>query len=311
MGAFQKIYKVSDSFVIGWTGYKAPATTVIKEIFSNYEGQNPSLGAVKNFLCKFGTLGRINCLIIGWIVEDGRFCCFRWKSEVPEEFEVGDSFFEGSGKEHLREILNPMGESGRLPEVNSALGKLANLLGHEVYCGTNLQSLFGGGYQLIYYSEGAFQVLPSSTIIFTSAIEQENKLLVYPNNKFLKCRYENNGFQTMAISQNNDLPPEIAVHYAHPIFSEPATLEDEVEPLSLVSDYYALYVDVTCRDGLRGEHVTTFKDEHKGSTIRINRNPEALDTITVNRQVFSRVVEMVKNRKPDRESYPTRKWLSK
>jgi hypothetical protein len=311
VGAWQKIYKVSNSFAIGWAGNRAAATSVVRALFVKFEARSPFLQDVRNFLIKYADPGHEPCLLVGWIVEDGATYCFRWRSDASQRFELGEEFLEGSGNEHLREILRPTGETGKEPVVNSALGKLANLLGHEVLYGTNLENAFGGWYQLIYYDEG-FRVLPSATFVFLSATEGEKEPLVVPTQRFLKSQYENGVLQTMVISCQNALPPEVALHYAYQIFLDQPDTENEEKVLSLVSDYYAVYVDVTWRDGLRGEYVTTLKDEDKGSTIRIGQSTEGFETITLNSgTLLKRIGEVIKNRNPDRATYPTRKWLAK
>lgn len=223
-GAWQKIYRVSDSFAIGWAGNRQTARTVIKDLFSRFENRNPSAKDVEDVLATYHFPDKEYCLLIGWIVTPGRARCFRWRTNEPEALDVAQEFFEGLGGAYLREILKPAGESGKEPLVNSALGKVANLLGHEIYYGTNLKSAFGGSYELIYYDEG-FRVLPSATFVFLSATEEENGLLVAPSQRYLKSRYDNGVLQTMVVSDINGWPPQIALHYAHPIYREPPRIE--------------------------------------------------------------------------------------
>src|SRR6266508_848124 len=79
----QKAYKISDNFVLGWTGAKLAAKGVIKALLGRYGGKQVSLQEIKEYLRKIDGWDVLNCVIIGWVYEEQQATAFKWDSAKP------------------------------------------------------------------------------------------------------------------------------------------------------------------------------------------------------------------------------------
>ncbi|HXU38219.1 MAG TPA: hypothetical protein VN937_17815 [Blastocatellia bacterium] len=308
----QKIYIISDNVAVGWAISRAIAAEVISDLFNAFEGKAPSVAEVKAFLCGREKTEEDTCLLIGWIVENSNASCFRWISQSPDEFTTGDQFVEGFGKDFFNEIVKPTGESGGDPLINSALGKLANLLSYEMLEGKNLQWQFGGAYQLIYYADGGFRHLTSATFVTFTATEQENGEVQFGFvSRILKFQFEDGILKMMAVSKSANGNVSSRMYYAYAIHTGKPQPPPAPDGLSLISDYHAILVDIRFRDGVRGELATTYARDIPNPPLQITRTPEALETVDISNRFLARVIKLIKDRNPDKSAFPTRDWLTK
>src|SRR5690349_19037750 len=66
--AKRKLHRVSDNFVVGWTGLMVSAELVIQAVYDRFRNQAATLSAVKDFLTNYPATrlpGRV--YLIGWV----------------------------------------------------------------------------------------------------------------------------------------------------------------------------------------------------------------------------------------------------
>jgi hypothetical protein len=103
----QKVYRVSDSLVIGWSGTKFAAGNIVERIFSRFSVSPVSLADLQTFFGDEIGYTNLPCTIIGWVLENGNSQLFRWNSNRPEKLETATILVEGSGSDHFRHIFDP------------------------------------------------------------------------------------------------------------------------------------------------------------------------------------------------------------
>lgn len=175
----KKINKVSSNFVIGWTGRKLNAVTVLKPLFETFGNKKVSMKEVEEFLLSFDTsqfIGDENenkLLMSGWIIDDEEYS-FLWNGnynnfETKELFfDEGNGIFLGSGSNFFEGLLQ---ESEEVPihtsnsdlyfqAVGSVLKEVCALTNGE-YPATNKswRNGFGFAYEVLIYDGNRFNYL--------------------------------------------------------------------------------------------------------------------------------------------------------
>jgi hypothetical protein len=316
----QKVYAISDNVAIGWCDHKLSAKIIIKDIVNNYGGKTLSLSEIKNHFTSITKFKDLPCIIIGWVAENNKMTCFKWRSDQPQEFIVADAFVEGSGSEYFRSIFTPLAVLGENP-IESVLTKVAHVLKDEVLYGTNLWQLFGGGFKIIYHDGQRFVVLPSVTYIFLQLeeLEDEDSLVLIGPKRILKFHQENQVIQIMAvtldetvISMHNRESQKLApfqMHYTAPITAETGDKFEVRDNLSLSSSYYCICMDIKCIDRpstIRDDQfillslVRCFPDNKKDSLLEIAEQPDNTERLVIQDKVFRDIFNYLKTVKRNR-----------
>src|SRR6266550_4655856 len=81
IGTRKKVHLISPNLVVGWTGSKLAARTVLKELNDEFRDQHVTCAALEDFLTHYPTsdLGSLDTHLVGWVV-DGEPRCFLWNS---------------------------------------------------------------------------------------------------------------------------------------------------------------------------------------------------------------------------------------
>ena len=171
----QKVYCISPTFAVACAGSKPIARQIIRRLQNQYRDRAPSLVEVRNHFRRLSYSQRKYgySVFLGWIVEGQEMHGFRWDSRSPKEFELGDTFVDGSGYNHLKEVLT-VSLIGNDP-LEAALGRVAVLLKDEVLYGSQLWHLFGGGFEIAHFGDSGFSIIPSATFIFLQIEETKNE----------------------------------------------------------------------------------------------------------------------------------------
>lgn len=178
----KKINKITPNFVIGWTGLKINAMSVIRQLFRTFGGKQVSMQDVENFLLNLDTsqfLGAENEIklnMLGWVVDNNKKYCFGWYSALNndeykqliflDENEKG--LFAGSGSKFFEGLLQDRANfnfhSPQLTPYSKAVGRVLN----EICALTNAEYLaidkswrngFGFAYEVLIYDGEEFNYL--------------------------------------------------------------------------------------------------------------------------------------------------------
>jgi hypothetical protein len=265
----QKVYKVADTFALGWAGSEANARFIVRGLLDAFRYRSPSVVEVRTWLQDNGNVGGKECIILGWVVDHGEPVCFRWSTSEPGKLRSGGPFVEGSGAPYFEEILHPttVVVVAGAPSVFQALGRAANLLGHEVLYGRTLLGLFGGGFQLAIVDAGRFWIVPSVTYVFMYAREENGALSFGRWHRALKIEYDYGVVQTMVVSQPGHGPARVEMYHALPVTED--FLYAGPTGLSLESIYYCVWFDILFENGLRGEQIAVMGNGGKEPWLRI------------------------------------------
>jgi hypothetical protein len=292
----QKIYMISDTFVLGWCDSKITAKIIIGDVLAHYKNTRPSLADIQNYFQSQTDHVALSSTIIGWVVQHNVPYCFHWCSSMPHEFNVGEAFIEGSGKDAFRDIFKHRYVSGSYDPVNHALSRIGKLLGHEVLYGTNLWNLFGGGFQIIYWRDNSFHLLPSTTFIFLYAKEDGDNILFGFEKRIIKVLNENEIVQTMALRLKEiGAVGAPQMYYTFPINAHPTKTFAVYSNLALTSEYYCIYVDISCRDEMHAECVISVEDSKREPLLKIIKGPDTMEGLALGETLFRVVVNFLKN----------------
>ena len=157
-GTRKKSHLISKNFVVAWTGSRLAASTVLRELNSQFREQNVTRAGVEDFFTNYDTsqLGALEVHLVGWIIDDGPHC-FLWNNLYPHELFYDSSHVDGSGAPASKRLLKrklesrgSVGDSKIKQAIFYSLSKYATLIGHEIV-GLNHQLHFGFGFELLYF----------------------------------------------------------------------------------------------------------------------------------------------------------------
>lgn len=228
----KKIVKISPNFVIGWTGMKSYAMSVLKELFFKFKNKIVTMKEIERFLLEFDTskfLDDENLTMLGWVIEEKQYC-FEWFSEVNKYdykeiyyLESEKGFFAGSGSDFFEKLLkeskNFYYEFSASNQQIQALGKVLQ----EVCSLTNAEYLatdkswrerFGFGYEVLIFNGKEFNYLDNILYFTLDAFTTEDwELLKYEVLPYL-YRYKTFGnISLFQIQKNTKDRADIHQHY--------------------------------------------------------------------------------------------------
>lgn len=295
VGLCQKVYRVSDTLIIGWCDSQLIAQFVIEDLFKIFGNKQPTLSQIREHLRNTKEYTDLACQLIGWLIEDEKPYCFHWDSKNPDSFELADKFIIGSGQNHFKKIFAPASTVGTLNHIDQALTRVGNLLGYEVLYGNNLWSLFGGGFQIAFLKNGSFAILSSVTYIFLFAKEDKDGVFFGSDKRILKYQYENQIMQVLELHTKRDTIADRKMHYVFPIDAKPNVNYTVYDNLSLVSEYYCIYVDIACHDNSQVQLVLTVTNDKKDFLLNILTREDKIEGLALRETLYSIVAEYLKS----------------
>lgn len=192
----KKIYRVSSNFVIGWTGYKILAATVLRQLLDNFQDRVVTVAEIERFLVNYeieqSSLDQL--LLIAWIVENNNPRCFLWNYAYPRELFYQAECFAGSGEEKFKELKtrDSLEGSWNMLKTNvelaiqSTLIKAAELYSDEILDKMNRRQGFGYGYELLYFDGTQFRYLDNIAYlgmdIYFDPTSSETRMMPYEFN---------------------------------------------------------------------------------------------------------------------------------
>jgi hypothetical protein len=253
----QKIYVISDNFVVGWSGVMLNARKIITKIWNSYNSKQVSFEEIENTLSKFDRYkesSRAVCLI-GWIFEKNNFICFKWDSASPYKLVTSNYFVEGSGKEIAKfELVTKELFSGS--PIEKVISRSAAFLREEVLTGKNLQRRFGGGVEIITFNGERFYIIEPVTYIFMYLAETdvpENLSFFRPIRIITVSKYNDVLIYRAIIPDENSIEtlnkeakgePDIKMFYVPSIYLKDRIQVEVPTNIKLQAKYYCFAVDL-------------------------------------------------------------------
>lgn len=192
-GLGQKVCLLSDSFAIAWAGSWLGARVAIAELRRRAQSGPVSATDAREYLASEPDLKRHPAAFVGFTHFNGRVQKFHFNADEFHSPTLGLTYVSGSGTSAIRDFArflrsSEFAESGGAHSgkraIASALtlgGMLLNgeLRGREA--ATTLRSMFGGGYEIAYFSEGRMRKLPEITyFVWTARVDKGQVRLSYP-----------------------------------------------------------------------------------------------------------------------------------
>ena len=279
----KKIIKISPNFVIGWTGKKFIARSVLQELQNNFGNKNVSVSQVENLLTRYSQsdFGDHEMHLIGWII-DGEPYCFRWNNQYPSELFSAPFHFGGSGAETFQKMFETDYSSlvfgTRRSNIDQAiytsLSRACELISDEVLDRLNRQQGFGYAYELLYFDGAQFQYLDN--VLYLGADALWNPEREFGNYRFYSVAYQYHNLLNHSVVRILDSQTKSQkIDLIHPPFTPPP--EDtsiEFEPASLNADYYCLFLRLATPDGLNIKSSIVLPGTEENKAIYIKKMEE-------------------------------------
>lgn len=183
-GYLQKLYIVSPTITLGFAGYVYEMKSFYFEfkIFCGYYGGKLTDKILRGFLDRYDwkTFTRSSCLILNVSENEqhvpigNRYVVGNWKAGFTESLQ--DLFVVGSGsKMFLDQVMSEtlqMDNFNPLDPNNAIIQNVsmaAEFLGWERKNLSTIRNLWGGGYEIVTYVEGAFQKMDDIAYVISEA----------------------------------------------------------------------------------------------------------------------------------------------
>ncbi|MDY0873183.1 hypothetical protein [Dongia rigui] len=254
-GLRKKISIVRPELALGWSGSTIGARTLIREL-REYQPITPfTFASLSKFLSTLHDFGSNVVEVVGWVGSDAP-TAFRWCSDCHRQIEAIGDVAIGSGAStwisaqpramsHFSATLVDPAERA----ISAMLAKAAILLGSEVHTGSTLKHFSGYGLELIYWAQGSFRYVDEVTYLMfdIEAVSPEN----FQGN-IIPIIYKYKSFGQHCIVQVTQLNSagrrgaksgDTFVSVITPVDNSMPDLDlKKIEPLSLRSDYYCVFI---------------------------------------------------------------------
>jgi len=159
-GLARKVVKVNNQFVIAWTGTRAAAEAVIKEILEMFSDRTPSIQELFEYFTTVDIGSAVDLTVIGWLAHAGNLHPFRWDFNTSTGSFDEESYTAGSGADPVSQIQRFTAVRGNLSiaeqAIGAALGLTTTIIGDEVFTGDSIYALYGGFIEFMYFENGSF-----------------------------------------------------------------------------------------------------------------------------------------------------------
>ena len=260
-GLRQKLTVISDHFIVGWAGDAYPARELIEKLLEGNEQEPYTLDSLNSYLDSLGSsVWQNNIALAGFIKEPNRVGWFGRNAEYVTTG-IGEVGLLGSGVESIKRYLQnftilPISSDTNGNNLShhllTTLGLTGGLLSAEIKSGAGLDKLFGAGYELATWIDGAFKKVDNITYLFWQAWTDGKRAQIRFPHRSLKISYLKD-ILVIRVDSLTSLPDGIGVSaekttcfFVEPIYR--IVDRDELigfEPPSLnstfVCNYFAFY----------------------------------------------------------------------
>jgi|RhiMethySRZTD1v2_1073278.scaffolds.fasta_scaffold01336_19 hypothetical protein len=174
-GLRQKIAVIGDNLVIGWSGSRIAAKTVIQELITRNKHEQFSNDSLMKHLNSLDeTSGAQKVGFVGFIKDARGIAQFGFRYLDLQTASFGRMGLLGTGSGHFEEVIQSLTS---FPQPSRPINDLERALGHGLICSGVLLSaeivtresllhFFGGGYEVASLIKGQFKKLDNITYLF-------------------------------------------------------------------------------------------------------------------------------------------------
>lgn len=174
-GLSRKSMVICQNLAVACAGNGFGASVICSKLRGQFAGKTPDMAHVKKALSTMNdALSESTCCtLVGWVVEGAGPKSFQWDSRTPDDFLMDADFIAGSGDALFREIAwstqqRKLQIYGFDEAQHYALIQISSLLLNEITNGAPIQSLFGGGYDLLIWDGTRFRHGANVSFLFFS-----------------------------------------------------------------------------------------------------------------------------------------------
>lgn len=169
----KKIHRISDGFVVGFTGAAVVGAALVQKLVERFEGIVPSPSELQTFLAMLDLPRREEAMIVGWLCTERSWTSFAWRGEEPAFLELTE-MVAGSGAAHFQSNVDPADRvswGGGLDTAVEQAGyegicNIGKLLSEEVSRGRNLEADYGFGGEVLVWSGTRFRYVADVAYTF-------------------------------------------------------------------------------------------------------------------------------------------------
>lgn len=254
----KKIYRISKNFVVGWTGRKYQAATILRRLFEEFEDKVVTKEQVESYLVSLPEKEiRGDMLhIIGWIIDENPVC-FLWNSLFHHKLFYEPYVASGSGSDEFirqftQKTMQVGVESTTIKVKDAILSTLmltGNLYSDEMLERLNRKKGFGHGYEILYFDGNEFLFLDDVLFIGADFIidpEQHSFEMIQYNTHFHYYCFGSHSLMRHNEPSSSPLPAQLI-----PPIINLDNNEDSVEFIhgSLRAKYYCFFFRCITKSG--------------------------------------------------------------
>ena len=201
LGLKQKVTLLADNCVVAWAGSLLGARIAISGLRELAKTGVLTCESILRHLQADSDLSKHPASFVGMVAESGRLHQFRFNAEHFDSTTLGHVFLSGSGSAAIHEFSKVLAsmESRSTGSANAAVTCVAKtmmlggmLLQAEFRGGlaaTTLRNMFGGGYEIAFFSDGRMRKLEEVSYLFWEAEIAPDEVRVSPPQLVVKQRY--------------------------------------------------------------------------------------------------------------------------
>lgn len=169
----RKVVILHDRLAVAWAGRQIGAQRVIKDLRRWLQETDLDRDRLFAFLDGYEDLGSgARCELVGWIVDDVGPIAFHWN--MRDVWAGDDEYITGSGKEEdFATLVGQRRTFYASPDltpdaqvVHICLTLAGYGIGREVLSGDSLIHRYGGGMEVVLFTEGRFSVVTDTNFMF-------------------------------------------------------------------------------------------------------------------------------------------------
>lgn len=216
VGARRKLIRITPRLVVGWAGTMIAAKVVVKDLSAACQAMEPSREWLTGYLESYppDDLGRLECELVGWLVDAAGPVSFHWNSEARRLTLDASPAVCGSGASDFlakfagQEIMLVRPADPLEAAIQQGLAIAGHILGIEFYTGANLCLFYGDAIEVIYFNGTTFEQLDDVTFIFFQPDLDLTRRVIDPRvaKIYLHLRYLDDDHLVVDITDSRDVP---------------------------------------------------------------------------------------------------------
>jgi hypothetical protein len=284
-GLRRKMALINSKFAVAWADRLIDAQTVLSELRTQFATGATSREELFHFLSNWQYWHGSQCILVGWLVDEKGPVSFKWDPASHSLTVDTHPYVVGSGMEQFLDNAQRLsfvqhGESVVTnvdQAIQEALGIAGNLLGYELLNSNSLTALFGGGFEVVYFSDGEFWQLDKITYLFwTFQVNADNSFRLQFEPLILHFSYKGDILVIIAMRSEQDPQGKVtqltqwASYVVPPAYQSNIAFDREQLPSPVLSNstYYCNFIIAPIHDKFDIASCLVFRNEPDNSFIR-------------------------------------------